>query len=209
LDFVHCDFTGVGFEWDGPHYALVWEVNPEFDAITVIPATSQKRKLYANVISVGSVLGLPPGDTTLLVSDMTKVSRKRLTQVIFTHWKKGPTVSRLKRSWINRIVEAIAVTFGNERTFEDYLKVFTKVAMPDDLTFLYTLRFTPVKIQFDETNGVLFYRIWNRDIYHSIKMLQPKSMIRISEKRQLIDELLSDHPVVRQQAEFRYQALYK
>lgn len=43
LDFVHCHFTGIGFEWDFPHYALVWDINPYFDSVMVIPTTSEIR----------------------------------------------------------------------------------------------------------------------------------------------------------------------
>ena len=51
LDFVHVDFTGVGSEWDGGHYGVVWSVNPKFDSFVVIPTTSQSRKEYPDVFS--------------------------------------------------------------------------------------------------------------------------------------------------------------
>ncbi|PEK30525.1 hypothetical protein [Bacillus toyonensis] len=208
LDFVHCDFTGVGYEWDGAHYGVVWEVNPKFDAVTIIPATSKSRTEYANVIPIGNVLGLPPGDTTLLVSDMTKVSRKRIQPVSFNHWQRGVTRSRLKPIWAQRIVEAIAVTFGNEITFEQYLKESTGVAMPDNLDILRSNRFKPIRGIYDRTNNILKYRVWNQDNWHTITMKYPHTQFNKHAKAKLVVDLLSPISSVRIAAEEKYLELY-
>jgi hypothetical protein len=132
LDFVHVDFTGVGSEWDGGHYGLVWNVNPKFESFVVIPTTSQPRQEYADVFPIGRVLGLPPRDTTLLVSDMTRVSRRRIKPVTFIHRTRGEITSRLKPDFVSRIEEAIAVTYRGQITFERFLYSKTAVAMHED-----------------------------------------------------------------------------
>jgi hypothetical protein len=208
LDFVHCNFTGVGYEWDGPHYGVVWEVNPKFDAITIIPVTSKPRKEYANVIPVGRILGLPPGNTTLLVSDMTKVSRKRLTPVEFNHYTKGRIRARLKREWIPRIVEAIAVTYGTEITLEEFVKQSTMVAMPENLDVLRKYRFKPIRGRYDRQKNIMYYRVWNEDIWNIVVMKNPNIQMSKTVKIKLIDELFSDNPTIRAQAEQNYRRWY-
>ncbi|MGG0545135.1 hypothetical protein ABEY63_24860 [Priestia aryabhattai] len=208
LDFVHCDFTGVGSEWDGPHYGLVWEVNPRFDAVTIIPATSKKRKNYANIIPVGKILGLPKGDTSLLVSDMTKVSRRRLEPVTFNHYTKGVIRTRLQNKWIPSIVEAVALTYGNETTLEEFITQRTIVSMPEDLEDLRSKRFKPVKARYDRENNIMEYRIWNQDNWHSLNMKNPNTQINKSVKIKLVKELLSEDLSVREEAERKYFELY-
>ena len=208
LDFVHCDFTGVGYEWDGGHYGVVWEVNPKFDAITIIPTTSQRRQEYPNVISVGRRLGLPYGNTTLLVSDMTKVSRKRLNPVTFDHYTRGKTRTRLQTSWIPRIQEAVAVTYANEITFMELLKNSAGVSMPKDLQAFYDWSFKPVKARYDYKNHRYFVRLWNQDTWHIIEMTNPNRQMARSEKKNLINKLMSSDHGVKDRAKQRFHSLY-
>ncbi|MEG6529117.1 hypothetical protein, partial [Bordetella bronchiseptica] len=79
------------------------------------------REEYADVFQIGRELGLPDKDTTLLVSNMTRVSRKRIEPVKFKHFTKGEITSRLKKIHVPRIEEAIAVTYGNQTTFQRFL----------------------------------------------------------------------------------------
>jgi hypothetical protein len=208
LDFVHVDFTGVGSEWDGGHYGLVWNVNPKFDSFVVIPTTSQNRTEYADVFPVGRILGLPKGTTTLLVSDMTRVSRKRIEPVTFNHFQKGLTTSRLKRDHISRIEEAIAVTYGNQTTFERFLSQNTLVAMPEDLSPIYAWRFKPIVGRFDPKNLIFYYRLWNKDIWHRMKMVNPKEKITKEKKQDIIKNLFSMDDQKRTVAEEEYAQLY-
>lgn len=97
MEFVHCHFTGVGFEWDLPHYALIWDINPYYDSVMVIPTTSEPREERIDIFSVGKIQGLPKVDTYLLISDMTRVSRKRLEKITYIHEKKGTSNPRLPR----------------------------------------------------------------------------------------------------------------
>jgi hypothetical protein len=208
LDVVHCDFTGVGFEWDGPHYALVWNVNPAFDSVTVIPTTSESREEYANVFDVGQIQGLPIGKTTLLVADTTTVSRKRLSEIKFKHPKKGVINARLANAWLDRIFQAMSVTFGNEITFQDFVLRSTGVAMPIDLQKFRLWRFVPIHATYDSVAGVLNYRIWNQEQYHKAEFILPKQQISVGIKQQLVRDLFSTDPTVRAAAEDRYQTLY-
>ncbi len=209
LDVVHCHFTGVGYEWDGPHYAIVWNVNPTFDAVTVIPTTSEKRVPHANVFSVGQILGLPKGDTTLLVGDTTTVSRKRLDLVPFMHPKKKVIQNaRLAQSWLDRIFEAMAVSFGGEVTFESFLAERTGIAMPRDLSILREWRFMPIRGSYDPDSNVMKVRKWNSDVVREEELILPNTVISRYEKGQLVRHLLSPDPEVREAAEAKYLALY-
>ena len=209
LDVVHCNFTGVGFEWDGPHYAIVWNVNPKFDAVTVIPTTSEQRTTYANVFNVKQISGLPPGNTTLLVGDTTTVSRKRLDLQTYWHPKRKAVVPvRLPAVWLDRIFQAMAVTFGGEVTFEQFLIHETGVAMPANLPLIHAWRFMPVRCLYDEGSQMLRYRLWNKDQYDQVKMLLPKIQISKFVKVKLVYDLFSPDPTVRGDAEAKYLELY-
>lgn len=210
MEFVHCDFTGVGYEWDGPHYALVWDVHPRLDSIMVIPTTSQPRNESPGVFPVGRISGLPPGITTMLVSDMTRVSRKRLTPLPpYNHPKKGPIKVKLAQPWYERIREAIAVAYNHENTFEEFLMHKCGVDMVDDLSLLAAWRFKPVRCQYNSGSRVLTYGLWNTDQRHSTTLLAPKKQTSIGLKQQLIIDLFSFDVNVRKAAEARYNDLYK
>lgn len=193
MDIVHCDFTGVGFEWDGPHYALVWDVNPLFDSILVIPTTSQSRKNLHSVINVGKITGLSNKNTTLLVSDMTRVSRKRLTELVYQHPKKGQQTVRLAQSWKSRIIESITTTYTNEITFEEFLITKCGFDMLIDIKNLEKLRYKPVKATYDKINQILKFRIWNEEIYHSLKLVSPKQPIDREIRKRIILDLNSNN----------------
>lgn len=210
MDFVHCDFTGVGFEWDGPHYALIWEVNPKLDSVMVIPATSQNRKEdIAGIIPVGQVSGLPNGKkTTLLVSDMTRVSRKRLSELRYNHPKKGEVAVRLPFPWLDRIKEAIAVTYTNEITFEEFLINNCGVDMVNDIKILREWRFKPIKADYNPQNQVLNVRLWNSDQFYRFELKRPKESIAKDTKKFLISDLLSKDPGIRASAELKFSKLY-
>ncbi|MGO4268244.1 hypothetical protein AB4Z22_00105 [Paenibacillus sp. TAF58] len=209
LDVVHCDFTGVGFEWDGPHYAVVWNVNSSFDSVTVIPTTSESREEHANVFCVSQITGLPVGRTTLLISDTTTVSRKRIEPVKFTHPKRGTVQSaKVPQSWTERIIQGMAVTFESETTFQEFVIHKTGTAMPADLSLLHSWRFMPVRGTFDGQNNVLNYRIWNKDNYHTTAFILPKQQISVDMKKALVRNLLSNDATVQSAAETQYKAWY-
>lgn len=210
MDVVHCDFTGVGYEWDGPHYAVVWNVNPIFDSVTVIPTTSETREEYANIFSVGQINGLPLGKTTLLVADTTTVSRKRITPVTYVHPRRRRVESaRLPNAWIDRVYQAMAVNFAGETTFQEFVIRGTGVAMPEDLAVLYAWRFIPIQGSYDATNNILNFRIWNKADNHTVQFLLPKQQISLSVKQQLVRNLFSGDAGARATAQSQYETLYR
>ncbi|MFE8703964.1 hypothetical protein ACFYKX_25660 [Cytobacillus sp. FJAT-54145] len=209
LDFVHVDFTGVGGEWDGAHYGVVWNVNPRFDSFVVIPTTSKSRVEYPDVFPIGNILGLPPGNTTLLVSDMTRVSRKRITPVQFRHHTKGVINTRLKKDWVLRIEEAIAVTYGGQITFERFLRDRCSVAMPSDLEVLIAWRFKPVIARYDPKTQTLYYRLWTNDNWHTLQLVNPNQKIKKEMKSFIMDNYLSSDDTLQQHAIVQYNHLYK
>lgn len=210
MDFVHCDFTGVGFEWDGPHYALIWDIDPKFDSVMVIPSTSKQRKELPGVFSVGQISGLPHGKkTTLLVSDMTRVSRKRLSPLYFNHPKKGQKPVRLATAWMKRIQEAVAVSYANERTFEQILMNNCGVAMVNDLKTLKDWRYKPVKATYDPSTLTLKVRLWNEDKFYNFELKKPKTIITKETKIKLIKDLFSQETHIKNAAEIKYLDLYE
>ncbi|WP_079504504.1 type II toxin-antitoxin system PemK/MazF family toxin [Mesobacillus jeotgali] len=213
MDIVHCDFTGVGFEWDGPHYAVIWDINPKLDSVMVIPTTSQKRKGdLAGIIPVGTISGLNNGtkqkSTTLLVTDMTRVSRKRLSKVTFNHPKKGVIPVRLPFAWVKRIQEAIAVTYGDEITFEEFLLNNCGVDMVNEIKVLNTWRFKPIKGNYNSATKVLSIREWNSDSIYTFELVSPKKPFTKESKKVLVRNLWSDDPGVKASALADYADLY-
>lgn len=208
LEIVHCDFTGVGFEWNGPHYAIVWEVDPKFDSVMVIPLTSKKRKHLPGIFSVGQVAGLPKGETTVLVSDMTRVSRKRLSKIMYKHPRNGVKAAKLPNPWLTRIQEAIVVIYSGEKTFEEYIINNCGVAMPKDLKVLNTLRYKPIKGSFDSHTLKFNYRLWNDNQEQCIELLNPNEKIDKFTKKNLIKDLFSEDQLIRETAEKEFSRLY-
>lgn len=208
MDMVHCDFTGVGYEWDGPHYALIWDVNPKLDSIMVIPTTSQTRKKeIPSIIPVGSISGFKKS-TTLLVSDMTRVSRKRLNPVFYNHPKKGKIPVRLPMPWMPRIREAIAVTYTNEITFEEFIINNCGSDMVSNLKVLKDWRFRPVKAKYNPTTQLLSLRLWNSDEIISFELIGPKKPVTKGFKEKLIKNLFSTDLDIKAKAELLYADLY-
>lgn len=209
LEVVHCDFTGVGFEWSGPHYAIVWDVNPKFDSVMIIPLTSQKRNHFPGVFSVGQIQGLPKGETTVLVSDMTRVSRKRLSKVEYKHPKKSAIqFAKLPKPWLTRIQEAIVVIYSDEKTFEEYIIDHCGVAMPKNLNDLVRLRYKPIKGSFNSVTLEFDYRVWNDDKIQRVEMLNPNEEISKFLKKNLIKDLFSEDQSIRQMAKKEFSRLY-
>lgn len=207
LDFVDCMFTGVGYEWDSKHIALVWDIFPGFDSVMVIPTTSQKRKESKNVFSVKTVSGLSNKETTLLIGDMTRVSRKRLRELVpYIHPIKGPLRPRLPTAWLDRIHWGIVTTYASEMTFQEALMNLTGGAMVMDLRTLFNNRFKPVKIHFERASNLLYYRMWNSDTFTREQLIVPRNgfLIWKEVKAKLIEDLFSEDLKTREHAEADY-----
>ncbi|GIP34770.1 type II toxin-antitoxin system PemK/MazF family toxin [Paenibacillus sp. J2TS4] len=198
-DIVHCKFSGVGSEYSGGHYAIVWEDNPYFEDITVIPATSQRKTEHANVFPVGKLRGLPQGCTTLLVSDLTRISRKRITS---HHGKLHP-------AWESRICQAIAVTFEKERTLEEIVREQCGAALPENLPLFAGLRFRPSRfIGYCPDRDELAYRLWNETKEERLTMLSPKKPFSIKRKKTLMKNMFYGCEEQRAEALELYERYY-
>jgi hypothetical protein len=139
---------------------------------------------------------------------MTRVSRKRIEPVTFKHRTKGVINSRLKPAYVSRIEEAIAITYGNQITFEWFLQDKTSVAMPADLSPLYIWRFKPIVGRYDYKNMIFYYRAWNKDVWQMLKMVNPKEAIKKEDKQRILKNLFSSNDELRTQAETDYERLY-
>ncbi|WP_010272756.1 type II toxin-antitoxin system PemK/MazF family toxin [Paenibacillus senegalensis] len=198
-DIVHCKFSGVGSEYSGEHYAVVWEDNPYFEDITVIPATSQRKLEFPNVFSVGRIRGLPDRETTLLVSNMTRISRKRITSY---HGKLHP-------AWESRINQAIAVSFENEMTLESLVRDRCSNAMPENLALFAGLRFRPSRlIGFDPHTLDLSYRLWNDVRTLHLPLLKPLVPFSIKKKKALLKDLFYGNETEKRAALSLYEQIY-
>lgn len=198
-DIVHCKFFGVGAEYSGEHYAVVWEDNPYFEDITVIPTTSQRKQEYPNVFSVGKVRGLPNRETTLLVSNMTRISRKRITS---RHGKLHP-------AWESRINQAIAVSFENEMTLESLVRDKCANTMPENLPLYTGLRFRPSRlIEFDPQSLSLTYRLWNDVKVQRLPLVKPRGVFSMKKKKMLLKDLFYGSAEQKQQALHLYEQIY-
>lgn len=167
FDFVYVDFGGVGWEYDGEHFAMVWHDLPNKTELTVIPTTSQFNKSYYHEFSIGQIAGLPPRDTMLSVRKKAKISRKRLvprgSDGAYVRGKVGSS----DQAWVRELVEnAIALdNFDNVKTLDYYVRNGSSVALPADFLGTYTdlrMRFKPVvDAYYDPATRQLQYRKWN------------------------------------------------
>ena len=210
FDFVDCYFTGMGFEWDGKHIALIWDIDPNMDSVMVIPTTSKKRYPSKSNLNVGAVKGLYGGETTLLFRDMTRVSRKRLVPLNpYYHPKKKVNLPvRLTTSYSDQILWGVVTNYANEITFEETLKFNTGIAMVSDLIILKNERFKAVRSVYDNTENILEYRTWNKDNNQRIKLITPRIQIPKETKMRLIDDLFSEDENTRVHAEAHYYDWY-
>ncbi|WP_172253498.1 hypothetical protein [Saccharibacillus deserti] len=207
LDVVDCYFTGMGFEWDEKHKAIIWDIYPQFDSVMVIPTTSKERVESKGVFNVGKIQGLNGLNTTLLVGDMTRVSRKRIEVIPpYNHPKNGPQAVKLNKAWEGRILNAIVSLYANTLTLEDVLRYRTGVAMPDKLDAIKSKRFNAIQYKYDEGSCTLNYWGWNKHEQEgeTLTLIQPKVSISKFEKQRIIEDICSKLEPVRIQAEARY-----
>jgi len=143
LDVIYCNFGGVGWELDEPHYAIVWNDDHTEEKLTVIPTTSKFTREYADEFNVKRITGLPKTDTILTVSKMMKISRKR----VILHPKTQMYLQgKLMRAWKYRIEYAIAIAFGHELPLEYYVRENCGIYLPTDFTTHYLgIRYMPVQ----------------------------------------------------------------
>lgn len=210
FDFVNCFFTGVGFEWDAKHIALIWDIYPHLDSVMVIPTTSKYRKESKSVFSVGDIKGLyGSSNTTLLISDMTRVSRKRIESLEpYNHPKKGEIKVRLPISYGNRILDGIVSTYASISTFEETLMEKTGTAMVSNLRVLKDHRFFAIISSFDSMSNILHFTRWNENHNQQLQLIQPSKQISKDMKKQLIKDLFAEDTIVRTAAEDRYKQWY-
>jgi len=187
FDVVLCNFTGVGYEWNGPHYGVVWDTSPILDSFTIIPTTSQPRQARKNVINIGKVKGLNGKDTVLLISDIAKVSRKRIEIIEYNHPKTNKKQKiRIVKAWEETINESIATTLCGIKTFEECLLYDSKYyicSMKELENYRYKAVFDWV---LDEDNKVIKFRRWKNTQEITIPLLAPTKSISKSQKLDII-----------------------
>lgn len=212
FDIVHCYFTGVGFEWDLPHYAVVWNVDPILDAVEVIPLTSALRDDHPDVIFLNKITGLPKKkQTTLLLSDKTRVSRKRLVPVEFTHPKHGLKKVVVPKSWESRIVHGIIATNTHCKTLEEIVSNECGLAMIGKLSIHKELKFKAVQdYSFDESTCILSYRQWDKINFEQLQLVGPAVVNTTSKdiKVKKIKWLNSRHEALRSLAAQYFKEIY-
>lgn len=211
FEFVRCHFTGIGFEWDLPHFALVWDVNPKMDSVLVIPTTSVKRDEHIDVFPVGQIPGLPKATTHLLISDITMVSRKRLEKIKYKHDKYGLTNPRLAKSWEDRIEQGIVSKTLQKPAFETIISQKCNLCMVSTIRMYNDLKFKAIiDYSFDKKTNSLTYRIWNKDTSSTIQLISPTSSVKIStdHKKQKLNWLNSKDNTKRSLARQFFSEIY-
>lgn len=211
FEFVHCHFTGIGFEWDFPHFALIWDIDPYMDSVLVIPTTSTPRNEHIDVFSVDQIQGLPKGKTYLLISDMTRVSRKRLEKIVYTHKKHGLTNPMLPKSWESRIHHGIVSRTIQLPSFEKVVINHCGLNMVDGLTLYNNLKFKSIVFyNFDKTSNVLTYRIWDKSENETLELIPPNTSTLIwkEQKEKKLLWLNSKEIVIRSLAKQFFKEIY-
>ncbi|MCP3776406.1 type II toxin-antitoxin system PemK/MazF family toxin [Paenibacillus sp. MZ04-78.2] len=189
LDVIHCHLAGVGFEYTGDHYAVIWNANPLFEVITVIPTTSKTKYEYPSVFNIGSIPGLPPNLTTLNVDKMLQISRLRITNKYGN--LKGAT-DLMGRDVEERIKQGIAVYYGGEESLENIVRTQCSVAMPKDLVAFNVVRHVPAKFvnfRYVGRDAVLEYRLWNETDLRQLDLIYPNTRYPLAKKRELMKNL--------------------
>jgi hypothetical protein len=211
FDLIYCHFGGVGSEYDGPHYALVWEDYHNSPDITVVPTTSQYTKEFADEFSIGRVSGLPPYDTVLSVKKLMRISRKRVIPHRTGRYIRGHLHNRLHAFYRERILNAIAIWLFGEIPLDYYVRNEINVALPVDfLTHYPEMRFWPVRdVRWDRTNNQLQYRKWTESNLRSLQLKNPNVLTRKAHKIHAIyDKIFSNNQQKIQNAITEFNQLY-
>lgn len=211
FEIVHCDFVGTGYEWDGPHYGVVWDISPHFDSVMIIPTTSQPREEYIDVFSANQIKGLPKGDTYLLIPDMTRVSRKKMKKITYYHEKFGETNPRLPKYCEERVLDAIATRYMNAKVFEDIVSYDCGIAMVDGLRIFRELRFKAVsEFNYDVKKCELSYRLLDKVKWEVVQLKIPNTGCKIKkqEKAAHIRLLASIDPAKKSKGEEFFRKKY-
>lgn len=210
FELILCQFGGVGWEYDGPHYALVWEDDHTDSELTIIPTTSQFTKEYSDEFSIGLISGLPPKNTILSVRKMMRISRKR----VIKHrgrYVQGQVHTRLQSLVKERIENALAIWHFGEIPLDHYIRNNIGVALPVDfLTHYQNMRFIPVRdVQWDRQTLTLHYRKWDETTMRSMLMKNPTIFMKMAHKKFAIyDPLFSNDPTRISAAAAEYNRLY-
>jgi hypothetical protein len=207
LEIVECEFTGIGFEFDKFHYAVVWEVNPRFDSIVILPMTSVEKDEYADEFYVGKIKGLKDVESRLLVSSLDKSSRKRLKKISYTVDEKEYN-PKLSNTYYEKILNGIAVKIMKHRTLEDYLIFDFPSLAPSNISSYGKQRFDAVSdVSYDESEGILHYHTWN-GTKKSLDVIPPKEEIKPFVRQKMLQSLYSRDASKKKMAEKKYKSFY-
>jgi hypothetical protein len=171
---VCVDFAGLGSELDNFHYGIVWEEQRKRDNVSIIPTTSFKSHKTIETdltFNIGRV-GFLQGETVVLMSQITSVSRKRIRKVRHLN----PTTNsrenvKLLPMQQNRIKDGFRIYGLKERSLynefirESFLDTLPILGDPE-LQFNHLNR--PVRIV-NNSKGELTYQLYGDEKIHSIK----------------------------------------
>ena len=211
FDLIYCHFGGVGSEYDGPHYALVWEDNHVDPDITVIPTTSQYTKEFADEFSIGRVSGLPPFDTILSVKKLMRISRKRVIPHQTGRYVRGHLHTRQHAFVRERILNAMAIWLYGEIPLDYYVRNEINVALPVDfLTHYPAMRFWPVRdVHWDRANNQLHYRKWTENSLRTLQLKNPNVLTKNVHKiHEIYNKMFSNDQQKIQDATTEFNRLY-
>lgn len=120
-NIVRCEFIGIGTEIDETHFAIVWNAPESSESVTVIPTTSQPIEEGISKFCIGKVNGLITGgssqqnkETYVYLNKIKEVSRRRLKPWNYTGSNGQTLIVTLDQPQINRVKEAIRVSFLDE-----------------------------------------------------------------------------------------------
>lgn len=173
---VLVDFSGMGSEMSGEHYAIVWEAIPKRDHLIVIPTTSYKDDLTkesGTYFNIGKV-GFLEGETVVKLDQTTAISRKRILS--YTHVEPGTG----RKKWVSiteeqekRIQEGIRVLWFKEKTLYHVILRSNRHLLPilEDEVSQFTHLHRPIIIKNPSTdrNKELIYCLYNDEREYKIQ----------------------------------------
>jgi len=142
-DIVQCEFIGIGTEYNGKHFAVVWSAPADSETIVVLPLTSQKIKEEIGRFHIGKIpnfiTSIKPDpatgnyvvkDSYIYINKISEVSRTRVglwyqrdnSGNLITDTSGHAVPVRLTDDQIERIKEGIHLLFIGGDCLLDILK---------------------------------------------------------------------------------------
>lgn len=202
-EIILVQFAGQGSEIHDLHYGIAWYTQDNRDPVTVIPTSSFKydsTKENGLRFNIGKV-GFLPGETVVLMADITTISRKRIqTSHLLNPVTKEIGFVSLDPDQVTRVQDGFRVLGLREQTLTDVFLQQDRFPVLTDYDTQISHMHRPYTIEPGTTTDVLNYTVSGDNTIYTIKKA-PTTVSRKNRKHLILSWLnaTGNDPLSREQ----------